>query len=166
MTVSTNFLSFFFSCGPPQGRNCQPNGRNNSVHVCELDRETTYLNCVEQALHNIATSPIYTMRKTGRAPAVVTCAETTPVSSAFIPLQETMKTLFSQSVLTEQERETLFSKVHAIRLNNQFRDSVISGFTCETDVVDKIVFYQCVIRELVTCLLASYREGLAQTVAR
>ena len=79
--------------------------------------EITYLKCVEQALHNIATSPLYTMRKTGRATAVVTGGETTLVS-AFIPLQETMKTLFAQSISTEQERETLLSKVHAIRLNN------------------------------------------------
>ena len=47
--------------------------------------KTTYLKCVEQALHNIATSPFYTVGKIGRAAAIVTCTETTPVS-AFIPL--------------------------------------------------------------------------------
>ena len=124
--------------------------------------EASFLSCVSQALDNIASNPMFRIRKSGRAAVVVKCAESIPAST-FIPLHEPMKKLFAQDVLTDQERETMFTKMHTIRLDEGLRNSVIDQFTCVASEVDKISFYQCVIDDLVTCLLKEYREGLKQS---
>ena len=113
----------------------------------------------------IKQNPFHRLKKSRYGQEIIECAENTAIGN-LCPIQDPICELFiSCDILSQAERESLFCKMHVLRSNTALRDEVISFLPHTISKMGKYGFYQCLIQELVGCLLELYRADITSNLS-